>query len=115
MSWNVYLVGDEGVVEVENFTDGGTYAIGGTDRAELNITYNYGVRFREAWDGVGLKEALNDRRAGDVVVALDLAVAHLGIEPDDDYWEPTAGNAGRALARLSEWAHQHPDAVFEVS
>ena len=29
------------IAEVENFTEGGTYAIGGSNEADLNVTYNY--------------------------------------------------------------------------
>lgn len=102
-------------VEVERHDEGGTYAIGGINSAELNVTYNYGRCFREAWDGVGLQEVLDGKRAEEVIEALEHAVKHLGTEQDGDYWKASAGNAGHALEILASWAHQHPDGRFRVS
>ena len=102
-------------VAVERHAEGGTYALGGIESAELNITYNYGGLFREAWDGVGLKEALDGKRAEDVIEALSHAVKHLGTEQAAGYWEATAGNAGYSLGILLGWAQQYPDARFRVS
>ncbi len=102
-------------VRVKNHREGGTYAVGGTSSAELNVTYNYGRCFREVWDGVGLQEALNGKRAEDVIGALEHAVRYLGTDQDGDYWSATAGNAGYALSILVNWARQHPTAVFQVS
>ena len=42
MSWWVYLEQKGTNLSVENFAEGGTYAIGGQEMPELNITYNYG-------------------------------------------------------------------------
>lgn len=112
-------------VQVEQHSEGGTYRVGGTDEAELNVTYNYGGRFREAWEAVGgqfggigdgtLGKMIGEKRAADVLPFLKAAVERLGTQPDADYWQPTEGNAGRALAILASWAEQHPDAVFRVS
>jgi hypothetical protein len=49
MSWWVYLEDDGETVSVARHAEGGTYAIGGIKRAELNVTYNYGQHFRDAW------------------------------------------------------------------
>lgn len=101
-------------VIVEHFEDGGTLRIGGTDEAELNVTYNYGGEFRKAL-GRGFRETLNGERAGDVLALLEKGVEILGTERSSDYWESTPGNAGAVLQRLAEWARQYPDAVFRVS
>lgn len=53
MSWDIYLDQDGGTVEVERHEEGGTFALGGTTRAELNITYNYGALIRVAAKAVG--------------------------------------------------------------
>lgn len=51
MSWWVYLNGEDGEpVEVERHAEGGTYAVGGVPKAELNVTYNYGTYYRHVWD-----------------------------------------------------------------
>jgi len=102
-------------MEVEAHSEGGTYVIGGTCAAELNITYNYSSLFAEAWDGVGLSEALDGRRAGEIIHALEHAVAYLGTERDEDYWKATKGNAGYALSILLPWARQHPTALMKIS
>jgi len=115
MGYDVDLVQDGQLVEVESFTDGGTYAIGGSTDASLNITYNYSPRYREVMDGQGLREFLHGKRAADVMPGLEMAVRALGTECSDDYWAPTPGNAGHALNVLLGWARQYPDAVFEVS
>jgi hypothetical protein len=100
-------------VPVEHFTDGGTYPIGGTDRAELNVTYNYGEHIWKYLDG-GLR-AIHGKRAGDFIETLERAVAELGTERDHDYWAATPGNAGHALNIMLAWSKQYPDAIWSVS
>ena len=40
MSWNIYLEVDGEIVLVDHHEgEGGTYQVGGTDKAELNVTY----------------------------------------------------------------------------
>lgn len=114
MSYWVYLLNEQGPVEVTRHAEGGTYALGGTPTAELNVTYNYGTFFRETLGEEGLRE-LQDKKASAVLALLEQAVATLGTERDSDYWKPTPGNAGYALSILLEWAKQYPDAVFDVS
>lgn len=46
MSYDLGLYYDGIPAKVENFVEGGTHAIGGSDKAELNITYNYSWFFR---------------------------------------------------------------------
>lgn len=114
MSHDVSLLGADGsVVSVDRHADGGTYVIGGTTDAEINITYNYGQHIWPLIDG-GIK-GLHGKRAGDCIDDLTRAVAALGVERDRDYWAATPGNAGYALSILLRWARQHPDATFDVS
>lgn len=116
MSWWVYLLGKDGepVIIDPPHQEGGTYCMGGTDRAELNVTYNYGGLFHAAFDGLGFRDALQGKRAKDVTDLLERACERLGSHPSDDYWEASEGNAGHALAVLYAWALQYPNAVFEV-
>jgi hypothetical protein len=125
VSYWVYLKQNGDTVTVDHHEgDGGTYVVGGTDEAELNVTYNYARCFRIAWEHAGasfdgrgdgtLGEMIGEKRAADVLPALKSAVAFLGTDTFTDYWAPTLGNAGHALSILAGWAEQHPDAVFEV-
>jgi hypothetical protein len=120
MSWWVYLEDDGETVSVARHAEGGTYAIGGIKRAELNVTYNYGQHFRDAWPepvvGSGaLDQMLHGKRAGDTLPLLAQAVETLGTVPAEDYWMAHPGNAGAALATLRDWAREHPDATWSVS
>ena len=113
MSWWIYL-GKKEPVEVNNHSEGGTYAIGGIRRAELNITYNYSKFFYEKLDKENGLMWLHDRRAKDCIFRLIKAIKELGIDKSIDYWALTPGNAGYALNILLEWAKKHPLAKFVV-
>lgn len=113
MGYSVELRKDGAVVEVPRHSEGGTYALGGTSRAELSITYNYSEHYEQI-DDTGLRW-LYGKRAGDTEDVLREAVGDLGTEKSDNYWEATEGNAGRALSILLDWAQQHPDAEWRVS
>ena len=100
-------------VEVESHTEGGTYALGGTDRAELNITYNYSKYFYRELDAEKGLRWLYGQTGEAVIPRLEKAIAALGTKQDTNYWADTPGNAGYALSILLKWAKQHPDAVFD--
>lgn len=108
MSYWVYLNDDRGTVEVEPHEEGGTYVLGGTPRAELNVTYNYSRHF-------SVKKELDGKTAGETIPILVDAVRRLGVERDPNYWNPTEGNVGYMASILLCWALQHPDAVWSVS
>jgi hypothetical protein len=114
MSWELKLNDKEGKpVEVDVFEEGGTYAVGGTNLAELNVTYNYGKVLREVWNGESLT-LLNGKNAGRMLKLLRDSVKVLGTKQDNDYWNATEGNVGYMLNILLTWAEANPDAVFEV-
>lgn len=132
VDWTPEYQGDEQcsspcypAVQVEHRTDGGTYRVGGTDEAELNITYNYARNWWPVWQRIGgpedgegdgsLGKMIGEKRAGDTIEWLSKAVEILGTERDPDYWAATDGNAGYALSILLGWARQHPDAVWRIS
>lgn len=114
MSYWVYLLDDSGAsVDVERFTDGGTYALGGETVAELNVTYNYSTQYHPL--GFSLRH-LHGKTAAETEPELARMVEALGTANDShDYWAATPGNAGKALKRLLDWARQHPHAVWRVS
>lgn len=100
----------------EPHSEGGTYVLGGTSSAELNVTYNYSKLFYLALDHKQGLRVLQDKRAGDMVELLENGVRLLGTNPmTKDYWAPTPGNAGLVLQTLLSWAREYPDAIFEVS
>lgn len=115
MSYDIDLVDATGqLCRTELFTDGGTYAMGGSSECSLNITYNYGPHFQTTLGDGGLR-LLDKQRAGDWITKLEAAIATLGTQRASNYWAPTPGNAGAALTRLLAWARTYPDATFEVS
>lgn len=108
MSWWIYLNDNEGKpVSVPQFTDGGTYCMGGEDIASLNITYNYGNIF-DFWQ-------LDKKKASETLPLMAQKAVELGFTRDADYWAATPGNVGWALARLVQWAALYPDATWDVS
>lgn len=120
MSWDVALVDPVTHEEIE--TDvlhdmrGGMYCIGGTTRLWLNVTYNYGMIFRRADVLNGsLEDALDGKQAVDTIPLLERAIANLGSDVSDDYWEDTEGNAKRALCKVLALAKMRPDAVWRVT
>lgn len=112
MSYDVELMGPDGTVLPFGtvFAEGGTQRVGGTDRCELNITYNYAEVFG------GLVRELNGKRASDTIDDLRAFVARWpNARPyERDYWAPTPGNAKVAIERLITFADRHPDGVWHV-
>ena len=87
---------------------GGTYAMGGTTEAWLNVTYNYTAFFHQVWNGVGI-QALNGKKVEDAIPELERGVEMLGTDNTDRYWDATAGNAGKALDSLLELCRKAKD------
>ena len=114
MSYDVDLEDDDGICEIEPHEEGGTYVLGGTTDASLNITYNYSKYFYEFLDTEKGLRGLDGKKAQDVISKLENAVKGLGTEKDADYWKATPGNAGHSLSILLQWAKQHPNATFKV-
>jgi hypothetical protein len=116
MGMNIGLYKDKIPVQVGRHQEGNIYAIGGSQEAEIGITYNYAkLTYGEA----GLsKEHMLDVLQGmtgkDSIPLLERAVAFLGTMRSEDYWEATPGNAGYALSILLGWARLHPDAVWDI-
>jgi hypothetical protein len=81
MSYWVYLRNkNDEEVKVKKHQEGGTYALGGVDTAELNITYNYGKYYRKHLSPrLGLRW-LNNKLARVVIKKLEAAVKELGID-----------------------------------
>ena len=99
-------------VESPHHIRGGTYAVGGTSEAWLNITYNYGRFYREVFGEKGIRTIYGMTGAESIPV-LKAAMDKLGDDVDPDYWEPTEGNAKRALAGLLALAQLRPDGIWD--
>jgi len=88
---------------------GGTYAMGGTTDAHINVTYNYAPHFRKVFGDI---RKLYGMTGAESIPALEKAIYELGDDTDEDYWKPTEGNAKRALVQLLALAKMRPDGVW---
>lgn len=48
-----------------------------------------------------------------MIQILENAINQLGDDVDPDYWEPTEGNAKRALLKLLAMAKMRPDGIWD--
>ena len=91
---------------------GGTYAVGGTTEAWLNITYNYSSHFYNVFGEKGIRTIYGMTGAESIPV-LKAAMDKLGDDTDPDYWKSTEGNAKRSLAGLLAFAQMRPDGIWD--
>lgn len=113
---------------------GGTYALGGTTEAWLNITYNYsqwyykdGV-FPDKGDGASGIRSIYGLSGADSIPVLQHAISALESMDEDiseekmkkckeqgvsGYWLPTRQNAIKPLYKLLAMAKMRPDGVWE--
>lgn len=108
---------------------GGTYAVGGTTEAHLNVTWNYARHYDRVFKSVPLLPGVDPHHANnsgtvggirsiygltgaESIPVLKQAIDQLGDDTHYDYWEPTEGNAKRALAQLLALAQMRPDGVW---
>jgi len=118
MSWDVYVVCSR-CKEPIHFDEphefkGGTYPIGGTYEATLNITYNYSKHYYATMGEGGLR-GLDGQTVAATMDVLAKAIDALDQDVSDDYWEPTQGNARLALMQLRSIAERcPPDSLWVV-
>lgn len=91
---------------------GGTYALGGTSEAWLNVTYNYSKHFYRTMGREGIRRlyGLTGKQA---IGILEKAISKLGGDVSGNYWEATEGNAKEALKSLLVFAKLRPDGIFD--
>lgn len=83
---------------------GGTFCLGGTDEAWLNVTYNYYRFFVRALGKNGIR-SIYGLTPKESIPILDAAIAKLGnAKPEPNYWKACAGNAKKALLDLKRLA-----------
>jgi len=90
---------------------GGTYCIGGTKEAWLNITYNYSKIYRNLFGENGIRTIYGMSGAESIPI-LKNASEKLKNDIDEDYWKPTEGNAKKALLKLIALATLRPDGIW---
>jgi len=116
MSYDIYLnepdSGDTISFDEAHSMTGGTFALGGTTEAWLNITYNYGKFYYEQIDSEKGIRSLYGKTGKEAIQILEKAIKVLGTETNDDYWKATPGNAGAALKGLLGFAKTRPDGIF---
>lgn len=108
---------------------GGTYALGGTNEAWLNITYNYARWYYrdDAFGKDGIR-AIYGMLAADSIPIIERAIKALenceeNLSDEEikkfeeggstGYWLPTRENAIKPLYQLLSMAKMRPDAVWE--
>ena len=116
MSYDIYL-NDPDTNEVIVFDEkhnlsGGTYEVGGCDEAWLNVTYNYSKHFYRFIDKEKGIRFLYGKTGKETIPVLNRAIESLKDDFSDDYWNPTEGNAKRALQSLVSFAQMRPDGVW---
>ncbi len=114
MSYDIYLEAEDGSrinLEAAHGLTGGTYQLGGTRRAWLNVTYNYAEHFQRVFGEKGIR-SIYGLRAQDSIPVLEAAAQKLDTDVSEDYWEPTEGNARAALEDLVALARLAPQGVW---
>ena len=101
------------VLDAPHQMRGGTYVLGGTAEAWLNVTYNYGKHYRRVMDGEQGIRWLYGKTGAESIARLREAAAALGDDVTEDYWEATEGNAKAALLQLLAIAQIRPDGVWD--
>lgn len=115
MSYDIYLKDPITKETIEFDTPhqmkGGTYCCGGTNKAWLNITYNYSEHYDRVIKG-GIR-GIYGMTGAESIPVLIAAIANLADDVDPYYWKATEGNAKRALVALVAMAKLRPDGIFE--
>ncbi len=108
---------------------GGTYQVGGTTDAHLNVTWNYATHYYRVFTPAPLRPGVDQYHAKDggtvggirsiygltgaeSIPVLQHAIDQLGDDTHPYYWEPTEGNAKRSLKQLLALAQMRPDGVW---
>lgn len=118
MSYDISLLDpvSRKVIEIKepHFMRGGTYQLGGCRELWLNITYNYGQIYRRG-DVFGEKgiRTIYGMAGLESIPLLANAIAALKDDCSNDYWEPTEGNAKKALVQLLTMAKMRPDGIWD--
>ena len=91
---------------------GGTYAVGGTREAHLNVTYNYAEHYKRVLGEKGIR-TIYGMTGAESIPLLEAAASRLADDATGNYWDATDGNAKRALLQLVALAKLRPDGVWD--
>jgi hypothetical protein len=90
---------------------GGTFQLGGSTEAWLNVTYNYYKHFQSLGpEGI---RTIYGMTGAESIPILQATADGLKDDVDDDYWQPTEGNAKLALLQLIALAKLRPDGIWK--
>jgi len=95
-----------------HYMKGGTYQIGGTREAWINITCNYSRHYCKTMGEDGIR-TIYGKSGAESIPILQSAIAKLGDDVDENYWKSTEGNAKKALYQLLALAQMRPDGIWE--
>ncbi len=90
---------------------GGTYCLGGINKAWLNVTYNYAKHYYHTLGEKGIRTIYGMTGAASLPV-LKNAITQLGDDVSGNYWDSTEGNAKAALLQLIALAELRPDGIW---
>ena len=115
MSYDIELVdsvtGETLTLDSAHHMRGGTYQVGGTMEAHINITYNYAKHFYDVFGDKGIR-FLYGKTAAETIPHLKEGAGCLKDDKSDDYWEATEGNAKAAILQLLALAEMRPDGTW---
>jgi hypothetical protein len=100
------------VFEFTHQIKGGTYQMGGTDKAKLNITYNYSPFYYKFLGKKGIR-TIYGLTGAESIPLFKKAISNLKDDVDADYWKATEGNAKKALFGLLTFARLRPDGIWQ--
>lgn len=116
MSYDIYLKDPVSNTiiqfDVPHQMKGGTYVVGGTPLAWLNITYNYANHYYKVFGHKGIR-TIYGKTGAESIPILKEAISKLGDDVTDNYWDSTEGNAKKPLTQLIAFAQMRPDGVWE--
>ena len=117
MSYDIYLKDPSTGSPIEfsqpHTLTGGTYQVGGSTEAWLNVTWNYSKFFYDAFGEKGIR-ALYGKTAKEASLMICEAIVKIGPPvPSEDYWAATPGNASMALYNLLTLCAMAPEGVFD--
>lgn len=116
MSYDIYLTspatGKLLELPEKHQLEGGMYIEGGSTLAWLNVTYNYAEHYYRLWpeEGIRVIYGLTGKQS---LPFLEHAADQLIDDTCPDYWQPTEGNARRALLDLAQLARMAPHGVWQ--
>lgn len=116
MSWDIDLIDpitrETIVFDFKHHMRGATYKLGGDDNATLNVTYNYSPFYKKVFGEKGIT-ILYGMTGAEAIPLLNDAISKLNDDATNNYFDPTEGNAKRALCQLRALAQLRPDGIFD--